>query len=87
MRRWTITDSSVADGPALEDHELHVEVTDLLPEHLVTQGEVLKLCGWRNRGSLVHHRGRDFPEPVKTLPRGDELWDVRDVRAWLRARR
>jgi hypothetical protein len=38
------------------------------------------------RGTFAYHRGRDFPAPVKVLPRGDGLWDIRDVASWLKAR-
>lgn len=55
-------------------------------EELVTAAAVRYMCGAHQRRTLIRWReSHGFPEPV--LKTGDvELWDAREVRAWLRQR-
>lgn len=73
-RRWTI------------EHEgRDVIVTDLLPEHLITAGDIRKMTGTKNRRTLEGWRERrGFPDPVVRLG-AVEGWDRRAVEQWLKA--
>lgn len=57
--------------------------------HIVSKGEVRKLCGGITRHTLIDWRAtQDFPKPFRTLRLSKiELWDAREVRRWLGARR
>lgn len=51
---------------------------------IATVHEVLKLAGDVPRSTLARwRRSHAFPEPIKTVGRRVELWDLGHVRAWL----
>lgn len=64
----------------------------LHPRHIMLTADVRRLAGGVSRGTLLRWREvRGFPEPVRSIRVGRgrrsqvvELWDRRDVRAWLR---
>lgn len=58
----------------------------LRPRDILGNAEVRKLAGGITRHTLLRWRElHAFPEPFKRLECG-ELWDRREVRAWLDAR-
>jgi predicted DNA-binding transcriptional regulator AlpA len=58
----------------------------LLPEHIASGTELRRLLGNITRATLIAwRRDRGFPEPVKQLER-EAVWDIREVRAWMRKR-
>lgn len=69
----------------------------LRPRDIIGNKEVRRMCGPRGGPAITRHtliRWRadlGFPEPIRALSgRGHtktELWDARQVRAWLRERR
>jgi hypothetical protein len=65
------------------------------PQHLADTAYVRKIAGRAvhgrsksiQRGTLLTWRKtKGFPEPLPTRYVGGELWDVRQVRKWLRER-
>jgi hypothetical protein len=66
----------------------------MLPRHILSTAEVRRLCGRPgppiDRHTLLRWRaGRGFPDPVRVIRQGRgqrlELYDKRDVVAWLKA--
>lgn len=59
------------------------------PRQIVGNQEVRKMCGGITRTTLLAWRRTEaFPTPIRTLagtPK-TELWDARQVRAWLKQR-
>lgn len=57
--------------------------------HIVSKAEVRKICGGITRHTLISWRQTEgFPKPIRTLRLSKvELWDSREVRRWLGARR
>lgn len=57
--------------------------------HIVSKAEVRKLCGNITRHTLISWREtQGFPAPVRNLRLSKvDLWDAREVRAWLAQRR
>lgn len=57
------------------------------PGQIVGVYEVRRLCGGISRPTLIRWRTQPgFPEPIRKLKGNVELWDARDVRAWLKQR-
>jgi hypothetical protein len=63
------------------------EPEPLLPRDIIGGAEVRRMCGGITRHTLINWREkRSFPAPVRVLRDTKvELWDARQVRAWLRA--
>lgn len=60
--------------------------TPLLPKQIVGNSEVRRMCGGITRHTLIRWRDLEqFPTPIRTLDAG-ELWDAREVQAWLKQR-
>lgn len=63
----------------------------LHPTHIISASQIRQLAGIRQRNTLIRwRRDRDFPAPIRTVPGPGgqvELWDIREVRAWLQRRR
>lgn len=59
------------------------------PRHIAGNAEIRHICGGITRHTLIAWRKTEgFPEPVRVLRRSKvELWDARQVRAWLAQRR
>lgn len=51
------------------------------PVELIGAGDVLALCGWKQRKSIHDARARAFPEPVAVVS-GMRLWVRGDVERW-----
>jgi predicted DNA-binding transcriptional regulator AlpA len=61
----------------------------IVQRETLTAQEVRKLCGWKDRHSLLYWRQRDFPPPVLTYQawgRPLELWSRSDVEEWIEDR-
>ena len=60
------------------------------PREMIGNLEVRKLAGGITRHTLIAwRRDHEFPAPVARIPAAGspcEVWDAREVRAWLRAR-
>lgn len=65
----------------------------VLPRDLMLASDVRRLAGIRSRNTLLNWRARHgFPEPIRSFRVGQgrrvqrvEVWDRREVRAWLKA--
>lgn len=54
------------------------------PRDIVGTAEVRRMCGGITRHTLLKWRAdRGFPPPIRKLRQG-EVWDARDVRAWIK---
>jgi hypothetical protein len=60
------------------------------PSELIGNAQVREMCGGVTRHTLLAWRDtQGFPEPVANIPgqgSGTEVWDRRQVTAWLKAR-
>jgi predicted DNA-binding transcriptional regulator AlpA len=73
-------------------YELPPRARTVEVRNIVTVHEIVKLAGTARqpipRSTLQRWRDRHgFPEPLKTVGRRTELWDVVEVREWLKAYR
>lgn len=57
------------------------------PDNIISASQVRDLAGVRSRHTLLRWReNRGFPAPIRTVPGPGgpfELWDSRQVEAWL----
>lgn len=55
------------------------------PGDIIGGLEARQLAGGVSRATLLRWRAdHGFPEPIRTLEGGIELWDRRQVKAWLK---